>query len=300
MNRTEDLRVFALVAKTMSFTKAAQQLGASRSVISKRITQLEDRLGARLLNRTTRRLSLTEAGQTFFGHCADILTAVDEAESVIKEMHMRPSGLLKISAPVFLGQLLMPPLVEDMLKRYPDLSLDLQLEDEFVDVVGNGYDAVVRVGVLADSSLVARRLATTRLVACASPKYLQRHGVPSKPEDLLQHDCIMLTTPDSQFQLWRFHGPRGPLSIRVPTRFRSNNDFSLKEAVILGHGIAYIPTFMVNRDIQTGRLQTVLDRYCQEERGIYVLYPQQRKLPLKVKLFVDTVSKRIKELDLTL
>jgi DNA-binding transcriptional LysR family regulator len=245
-------------------------------------------------------LSLTEAGQTFFGHCADILTAVDEAESVIKEMHMRPSGLLKISAPVFLGQLLMPPLVEDMLKRYPDLSLDLQLEDEFVDVVGNGYDAVVRVGVLADSSLVARRLATTRLVACASPKYLQRHGVPSKPEDLLQHDCIMLTTPDSQFQLWRFHGPRGPLSIRVPTRFRSNNDFSLKEAVILGHGIAYIPTFMVNRDIQTGRLQTVLDRYCQEERGIYVLYPQQRKLPLKVKLFVDTVSKRIKELDLTL
>lgn len=299
MNRTEDLRVFALVAKTMSFTRAAKQLGASRSVISKRVTQLEDRLGARLLNRTTRRLSLTEAGQTFFSHCADILRAVDEAESMIKEMRMRPSGQLKVSAPVFLGQLLMRPLVEDMLAKYPDLSLDLQLEDEFVDVVGGGYDAVIRVGVLADSSLVARKLAATRLVVCASPTYLARRGVPKKPEDLLKHDCIMLTTADSQFQLWRLHGPKGPLNVRVPARFRSNNDFSLKEAVMLGQGIAYMPTFMVNRDIRAGRLQTVLDRYCREECGIYVLYPQRQRLPLKVKLFVDTVSKSIKELDLS-
>ena len=288
-----DMLIFARVAKTMSFTRAAQDLAVSRSVVSKHITQLEDRLGVRLLNRTTRRLSLTEAGDIFYGYCREVVTSVDDATAAIKAMQSQPSGELKISMSLILGQLLTPAMVQQLLACYPALSINLELTNDYVDLVGEGYDAAVRIGILSDSSLVARKVGSTKLIVCATPTYFGANGVPTSPDELSEHDCIILTTLGSGIPYWRFQGANGAVSVKVMSRMQTNSDAAIHKAVLAGHGIAYVPEFMVGVDIAAGRLQVILQDYCQQQRGIYVLYPNHKNLPLKVRAFVDFVSDNI-------
>ena len=293
VDNSTDMLIFARVVKTMSFTRAAQDLAVSRSVVSKRITQLENRLGVRLLNRTTRRLSLTEAGDIFYGYCRDVVTSVDDATAAVKAMQSQPSGELKISMSLILGQLLTPPIVQQLLACYPALSINLELTNDYVDLVGDGYDAAVRIGILSDSSLVARKVGGTRLIVCATPTYFGANGIPTSPEELSEHDCITLTTVGSGVPYWRFQGANGTISVRISSRMQTNSDAAIHEAVLAGHGVAYVPEFMVSADIAAGRLQVVLPDHTKQERGIYVLYPNQKNLPLKVRAFVDFVADNI-------
>lgn len=292
-DHASDLLMFAQLASDLSFTRTAKVLGVSRSVVSKRIARLEDRLGVRLVNRTTRRLSLTEAGRLLQRHCSDIAGAVEGAEAALRELRTLPQGELKVSAPVFLGQPLTRQVLPPLLAAYPDLRLNLELSDSFVDVVGGGYDAVIRIGVLADSSLVAHRIADTRLVLCAAPRYLARRGVPRHPGELTEHDCIALVTASGTVDAWRFDDGGRPFTVKVRSRLRTDNDVVIQEALRQGMGIAYVPSLMVREDVAAGRLQLLLAPFCRQDQGVYVLYPHRRHVPPKVRVFVDHVAERL-------
>lgn len=292
MDRFTLMETFVEVAETEGFSAAARELRKSKSAVSKYISALEEQLGARLLNRTTRRLHLTEEGKAYYQRCKRILADVSEAEEAVSQMQGTPRGTLKINAPMSFGYRHLAPAVADFLQTYPEIEVDMTMNDRFVDVIDEGYDLAVRIGRLGDSSLVARKLAPARMALCGSPAYFKKHGRPQTPEGLKEHHCLRYAYAPS-VDGWRFMGEDGvEKSIPVAGRFRVNNGDAMRELVLAGVGLAILPTFIIGPDLQTGALQTVLGDRLHPEPNIYAVYPENRHLSIKVRAFIDFLAAR--------
>lgn len=285
------MAVFAHVVEGGSFSAAARRLGMSRSAVSKAVAKLEKALGARLLNRSTRHLSVTEVGAAFAEHCTRVLAEALQAEQAVSSLHGQPRGVLKVAASVAFGTLHVAPALADLLDRFPDLDIDMTIGDRPVDLAEEGYDVVVRVARELPPHLVARRLAPVRRKLCATPGYFARYGVPHVPQDLSRHNCLDYTHSGEQ-GLWRFTGPQGEIAVPVSGRLRINDDEALSQAVLRGLGLALLPTFIIGRDIQAGRLRTVLSEYIPVEQHVYALYLPTRHLPAKIRAFIDFLLER--------
>ncbi len=291
MDRLDDMLAFIKVVDTKSFTAAADRLNLSKSVVSRRIGELENRLGARLLNRTTRKLSLTEVGQAYYERCSRILADLEEAEQAVADLHAAPRGRLRVNAPVSFGVRHLAPAVAEFLNRYPLIEVDLELNDRFVDLVDEGYDLAIRIGRLRDSSLIARRLAPARAVVCASPAYLERHGTPQTPEDLSNHRCLIYTNLPTP-EIWHFKVDGEVRGVRVSGPMRGNNGDLLRDAAIAGVGIVLSPTFLCGDALSSGALRAFLSDCMIAEASVNAVYPQNRHLSPKVRVFVDFLVQR--------
>jgi len=292
MDRVAAMRAFAAVAERGSFLAAARALGISRAMASRHVQDLEAHLGARLLDRTTRRVAPTEAGRVYHERCAAILAELAEADSAVGALQARPSGRLRVSAPVSFGTMHLAAAVADYMAAHLQVSIELALEDRMVDLVEEGHDLAIRVVRLAPSSLVARRLAPCRLVACAAPSYLRRAGAPRLPADLARHECLGYA-----YASWgdnrRFVGPGGEeVAVRVSGRLRANNGDALRAAALHGAGIALLPSFIVGRDLASGGLRRVLPRHEAPPIAIHAVRPQGRHLTAKVRSFIDFLVPR--------
>lgn len=291
MDKLTGMAIFARVVESRGFSAAARDLGMSKSSVSKHISWLEDRLGARLLNRTTRRLSLTDAGGVFYERCARMLAEAEEAELAVSRLHAEPRGTLKINAPMTFGLVHLAPALPEFLSRHRDLVIDITLNDRVIDLVDEGYDLAVRIGRLPDSSLIARKLAPSRRVVCGAPDYFNRHGRPMKPADLKDHNCLIYTYMAVADE-WRYRGPDGEGAVRISGSLRANNGEMLRASLLAGLGIAPMPTFIVGDDLRAGRLEAVLCEYEDASAGVYAVYPHSRHLSTKVRLFVDFLAER--------
>ena len=292
MEQLTAMLAFARVVETGSFSKAARDLGISKSAVSKQISRLEDRLGVRLLNRTTRRHSLTEAGTSFFEGCQRMLAEADSAEAAVSHLAAGPRGTLKVNAPMSFGIQHLGPALSDFLGAYPELSVDMVLNDRQVDLVEEGFDVGLRIGKLADSSLIARRLAPCRHMLCAAPSYLSSAPTPALPEDLRALSCLHYSYL-SDGQTWRFTGPEGTRKVTVSGRLRVNNGDLLKDAAVEGLGIALLPTFILGEDLRAGRLVQVLKDWKPViDIAVHAVYPASRNLSPKVRVFIDFLSER--------
>jgi DNA-binding transcriptional LysR family regulator len=291
MEDLERMAIFARVVEDKSFSAAARRLNMSKSLVSKQVTQLEKSVGARLLNRTTRALSLTDAGAVFYEHCARILEELEEAKLAVSRLHSEPRGLLRISAPVAFGRLHIATVLPEFLAAYPDLKIDMVTTDRFVDLAEEGYDVVIRIVDQPAPTLVARKLAPVNRKMVATPEYFQRYGVPRTPEDLEKHNCLTYTYFNPQ-DPWRLRGPGGDISVRAIGNMRVNDDDVLSQAVLGGLGLALLPTFIIGKELQAGRLQSVLSQYIPVERHIYAVYLANRHVSAKVRAFIDHLLKR--------
>lgn len=292
MEQLTAMLAFARVVETGSFSKAARDLGVSKSAVSKQISRLEDRLGVRLLNRTTRRHSLTEAGTSFYEGCQRMLAEADSAEAAVSHLASGPRGTLKVNAPMSFGVHHLGPALADFLVTYPELSVDMVLNDRLVDLVEEGFDVGLRIGKLADSSLIARRLAPCRHVLCAAPSYLSSRPAPVHPDDLKAHCCLHYSYL-SVGQTWRFTGPEGTRKVTVVGRLRINNGDLLKDAAVEGLGIALLPSFIIGEELRAGRLVPVMvDWRPSLDSAIHAVYPASRNLSPKVRVFIDFLSAR--------
>ncbi|NOT70312.1 MAG: LysR family transcriptional regulator [Hyphomicrobium sp.] len=279
-----DLDIFARVARTGNMSMAGREMGLSPAVVSKRISLLEDRLGARLFQRTTRQLTLTETGEGYFKRVVDILSLVEEAEDYVSRRNTKPRGTLKISAPTSFSRLHITPHLPAFLARYPDIEIDMQLTDNFVDIIREGFDLAVRIGELEDSSLVARKLAKESRVICASPKYLAAAGTPKTIEDLDAHNCLLAGAQD----MWRLDGPDGPIEVRVKGNIRSNSADFIRTALTQGLGLALRATWDIGAELERGELQIVLPEYTgSSKNGIFAVYPCREFMPSKVNTFIE-------------
>lgn len=290
MDRLTSMQVFVFVSETGSFAKAAEKLDLSRAMVTRHVMSLESRLGVRLLNRTTRRLSLTEAGAAYLERCQQVLEDMDEADAIVSRMSTAPRGRLRVNSAVSFGVRYLAPVIGEYLQHYPEVSIDLSLNDRVVDLVDEGYDLAIRIGDLPASNLVARRIAATHLVVCASPVYLARNGTPSVPSDLARHTCFdysYWTTPNQ----WPFTDAAGNTEIaRISGPFTTNNGDALCAAAVSGAGVIHEPSFIVGPDLDAGRLQAVLMNYDTRELGIYAVYASRRHLSPKVRTFVDFLA----------
>lgn len=286
------LAIFARVVETGSFSEAARRLGTSRSVVSKAVAKLERSLGARLLHRTTRHLSLTEIGQGVAEHCARMLEELDQLEARVGSFGAEPRGVLRVSASVAFGTLHVAPALAEFLAAHPDLKMALTITDRLVDLAAEGYDLAIRVTGEPPLPLVARKLAPVRRKLCATPEYFARHGVPLTPADLVRHNCLDYTRSGEQGR-WRFKGPEGEIEVPVSGSLQVDDDEALSQAVLGGLGVALLPTFIIGGDLQAGRLRAVLSEYIPVERQVYALYLPTRHLPAKVRVFIDFLVERI-------
>ncbi|MEK1892676.1 MAG: LysR family transcriptional regulator [Rhizobium sp.] len=287
MTNLGDLEIFAKVVSTGSMSLAGRALGFSPAVVSKRIKRLEDRLGTRLLQRTTRQISLTEAGQGFYDRVLGILSGIEEAEYYISGRSAQMQGTLKVTAPTSFGRTHVAPHLKSFMDMHPGLAIHLVLSDEFTDIVGEGFDLAIRIAELTDSSLVARRLAPVRRLLCASPDYLAANGTPQTIEDLKQHRCLPAHNNDA----WRLEGPEGLLSLRPEGMLVTNSSEVVREAVISGLGIALRSTWDISRELKDGRLVHILTGYEGSRNvALSAVYPSRQFLPAKVRLFIDYLA----------
>lgn len=284
-DKFEDLRTFVAVVQARGFAQAAKRLGIAKSAISRRITDLEDRLGTRLLNRTTRQLSATAAGVELYQRGVRLLADFQEAEDAVSTGSTEPTGRLRISAPVSFG-LCLGQIIPEFMRRFPRLEVELELEDRLIDLVAAGFDLAVRISRLKDSSLIARKIAPIRHVICASPDYLQRRGRPKRPDDLREHATLRYSYAD---EYWEFAGSD---ALSPPSTFRCNNGDTLREAAIAGGGLAYLPTFIVHEAVADGRLEVCLSGFEREPIALYAVYPTTRHLSAKIRVFIDFLVER--------
>ncbi|WP_346825487.1 LysR family transcriptional regulator [Serratia inhibens] len=278
--------LFVAVVECGSFSAAGQRLGITKSAVSKRIAQLEGSLGVQLLHRTTRRLSLTEAGEQYFGYARNACAVVQEGEDAITRLQGQPQGILRLSVPMVFGRLHIAPLIPVFLAACPEVEINMMMDDKLVDLVEGGYDLAIRIGRLADSSLIARRIAPCYSVLCAAPAYLARSGTPKDLTQLAQHNCLFYSYYRAGSE-WQFQGPEGGVRFQPRGNYQVNNSEALREALIAGLGICQMPTFIVGDDLAQGRLVEVLPDYRLPEHAIYVVYPERKHVPAKVMAFVD-------------
>lgn len=286
MDKFLEMRTFAAVVDAGSFVGAADALALSKPAVSRHVNELEARLGVRLLQRTTRRLSLTGEGEVFHARCKELLAQVDEAEAEVSSKSGEATGLLKLSVPVSFGERHLAPLWPVFMAQHPRVSLEVSLSDRTVDLVEEGFDLAVRIGLLQASSLVSRPLARSRLVLCASPAYLARHGTPQHPRELAQHQVLtytLLSTGDH----WRFNGAEGEVVVNVNPRFRSNSGETCRSGALAGQGVILQPAFLVGPDIAAGTLVELMPQYRSVEFGIYAVYPTRKHVAPKVRRLID-------------
>ncbi len=290
MDRLAAIEAFVAVAEAGSFTAAAAKLRATKSAVSRLVTQLEAQLGARLLHRTTRSLTLTEAGATYFQRGVQILQDLQEADSAVNQLQAAPRGRLRISAPMSFGFLHLAPALPDFLQRFPELTIDLSMNDRLVDLVEEGFDLAVRIASMEDSSLIAKKLAPIRRAVCASPDYFRRRPVPVTPADLERHNCLCYSNAPKN---WRFIDKnRKAWSVEVKGRLTANNGDALRAAALKGAGVINLPTFIIGPDIREGGLVAVLEEFTPDDLALYAIYPHAGHLSPKVRVFVDFLAAR--------
>ena len=283
--------IFAEVVNEQSFSGASRKLGVSRSSISKAVAKLEQALGASLLNRSTRHLSLTEVGTAFFEYCMRISEEADEAQEMIDSLNAQPRGVLKVAVSVAFGTLHIAPAIGEFMRRYPELKIDMTVTDRIIDLAEEGYDVIITVTHDLPQALVARRLAPIRRKLCATPDYFEEFGTPLLPQDLVSHNCLDYIHSGDR-GLWRFNGPGGEVSVPVSGRLRINDDEALSQVVLGGFGMALLPTFIIGKDIQAKRLKSVLSEYIPVYQHVYALYLPKRNLPLKIRVLIDFLIER--------
>lgn len=294
MDRLVAMETFVQVAERGGFTPAAEVLGLSRAMVSKHVQDLEEHLGARLFNRTTRRVSLTEAGRIYLERTTQLLAELAETEEAVGALHTTPRGLLRINAPMSFGALHLGGAVADFMEQHQEVTIELTLNDRVVDLVEEGYDLAVRIATLNDSSLIARRLAPSRMVVCASPGYLARYGRPVVPGDLTAHNCLEYSYGPNRGE-WRFETPDGTEIVRVSGRIRANNGDALRAAALCGAGVVLMPSFICGGDLAEGRLVPLLCDRRVPDAAIYAVYPPGRHLSAKVRSFIDFLVPRFGE-----
>lgn len=294
LTETSELRVLHCVVKHSSYAKAAEELGLSPSGVSRVISRLEERLGVRLLQRTTRKLALTEVGAAFVGRTSQVLLDLADAEAEVQETALTPRGKLRVTAPVVFGQLHLAPLLGELLEHYPELSIELSLMDRFVDLIEEGVDLAIRIGKLSDSRLIARRLCRNQRVLVASPGYVELYGLPAHPKELCDHECVLFGG-FARPREWRLQGPEGTLMVNVSGRVESNNVEVLTAAARRGLGITLGATLSVGPALSCGDLVRVLCDWQFEPTAVYAVYPSARQLSTKVRATVDFLSNKLQD-----
>jgi len=289
MDQITAMRVFVAVIDEEGFAAAAARVGMSRAMVSKHVMDLETHLDARLMNRTTRRQSLTGVGRTYYERAKRILSALQEADAEAAQESLCPSGRLRVNAPMSFGVLHVAPHLKSYLDRYPDVQVDLTLNDRVVDLVDEGYDLAIRIGTLADSSLIARRIATSRLIACAAPAYLDARGTPRHPAELEAHSCLAYSnagTPDR----WDFRAGGETLSARLRPRLFCNNGDALLAAAVSGLGIIVQPDFIVAAALAEARLRRIMPDFDAGALGVFAIHPSSRLVSARVRTFIDHLA----------
>lgn len=296
MDRIQSMEVFAKVAQAGSLSAAAGQLGLSKSTVSKHISALEERLGVLLLNRTTRRLSLTELGMAYRDHALRILAEIEETELLIHEHTVEPKGKLRVNAPMSFGILHLAPLLPGFMAAHPRIEMELTLDDRRVDLIEEGYDVAVRIGQLGDSNLIARRLASVHFVCAAAERYLARHRPVQEPEDLASHNCLRYSL-NRQPGEWRFERQGEARAVKVTGTLTANNGDALREAAVGGLGVIYQPAFIIGADLNAGRLIPLLGEWRTPLIDIHAVFPEQRRLQPKLRRFVDYLAEALRRPD---
>jgi DNA-binding transcriptional LysR family regulator len=283
------MQVFVKVVESGSFAGAAAKLGATPSMVTKHVSRLESHLGVRLFNRTTRRVSPTEAGGAYYERCVALLGDLDETEAIVGRHGAEPHGLLRVTAPSEFAGLHLGKPVAAFMRRYPGITVDLSCSNRIVDLVEEGFDAAVRAAPRLEGNFVARRIAASRLVACAAPAYLRSHGTPRAPADLAEHACVCFSEPAPMLELrYAFRGKTG--TVRLRDRLRTNQSMVLLEATLQGHGVCLMPTFLAGPALKARRLRRVLPEADFGSIGLHVVYPHRKFLLAKVRAFVDFVA----------
>ena len=285
-----ELSLFVLVVEAKSFNKAATIADMSTPALSKRISKLEADLGVQLLYRTTRRLSLTEAGENLYLRAKDINKQVNEAIGEVSGFSSKVGGHIRISVPTISGELFLAEIIAEFCQRHPEISVDVRLENEFVDLVKGGIDLAIRTGVLEDSSLIAKSLLTSHWVVCCAPSYIEQHGEPQHSEELRAHNCLAYTYQRQGGYEWRFSQKKEQFNVKISGSFATNNAQALRKAALAGYGIAYVPRCSVYEDIQKGNLKVILTDYQPRSLGVYAVYPYTRHLPNKIKLLIEHIK----------
>jgi len=286
MDKVMSMRVFSAVAKNSSFSNAAKKLSISKAMASKHVQNLENSLGVRLFNRTTRKLNLTDVGNAYYEKVDSILSDIDETELAISRLNSEPKGKLKILSPPSFGAFHLSRALSVYLRKYPDVTTEIELSNRMPDLVEDGIDLAFRVGELEDSSFVARKIASARRVVCASPYYLKQNGTPQTPDELSKHNC-MIYAPRTAFNEWEFIKNREQLKIKVSGDIQCNDGDALRIAAIQGCGIAQLPTYIVGLDIQSGRLNAILEEYEPENLPVYAIYNHRKYLSAKIQTFIE-------------
>ncbi|WP_422041607.1 LysR family transcriptional regulator [Roseibium sp.] len=286
MDAITRMRCFIQVVDSNGFSAAAREMGRSKALVSKYVGELEDELGVRLLNRTTRQVSLTEVGEAYYKEAAEILQRIDDLQASVQSSHQEVRGRLRVSAPRSMGDDMLNKPMMQFLAQYPDIRLDLRLEDRFVDLVEEGFDVAIRVTQLEDSSLIARKIAPFRTVVCATAAVVKTHGAPGVPADLTTRPCIIDTNYRYK-QNWAFQSDGERLSVTVNGPLEVNSATAAREAALADLGFLRTPLFFVAKDVRDGDLVVVLEEYEEPQRGIYAVYPHRRHLSAKVRAFVD-------------
>jgi DNA-binding transcriptional LysR family regulator len=286
MDTLDLMRTYLAVVDTDSFTGAGRKLGKSKALVSKHVSELEQRLGARLMHRTTRSIGITEIGRAYYERAQQIVSDFDNLEESIRSEAGTPRGLLKLTAPQTLGEMAVMGMATAFRRKYPSVELDILLTDRAVDLVSEGFDVALRVATMTDSSLIARKLCDMRVRLCASPAYLKRNGTPKAPEDLLQHHCIVDTNIRWR-EAWRFERDGKPLVVKVRPAFSVNSASAVRDALTSGIGIGFCPEFAVAKDVKAGRLVPLFDNLIGTTYGVYLIYPHRNHLSAKVRAFLD-------------
>ena len=284
-----DIVVFTKVVETKSFTGAADALGLPKSTVSRKLAQLEERLGVRLVQRTTRKLALTEIGEAYYERCARIVADVNSAEQLVTDMQATPRGRLRVTSSVDFATRWFGPIISAFLEQHPDINVELEATDKVVDMIEDGFDLAVRFGQMPESTLIARRLCTVTLIACATPEYLAKRGSPQHIEELDEHDHVLFT-PGSRNQTWTLVHGDATYEFGRPARFASNNFGAVMYATLASTGIALISDFMIGDELAKGKLVRVLPEWSTRPTEVHAVYPAREKLPPRLSLFIDHLA----------
>ena len=282
MANWEGVSEFVAVAESSSFTLAAKKLSTSVAQVSRRVAALEDRLAVKLLNRTTRKVTLTEAGMLYFQQCKHLVDGLEQAELAVTQMQTTPKGLVRVTAPVTYGEMHLAPLINQFLEQYPQVDVELVLTNQKLDLIESGVDLAIRLGRLEDSTLLARRLSTRQSYVCASRSYLAQYGEPHTLSELSKHQCLV-----GSVDVWRFKDQQQSRSIRISGRLKCNSGFALRDAAKRGLGLIQLPDYYIQQDLESGELIEVLAQYRDDKEGIWALFPSSVRLSPKVRLLVD-------------
>ena len=294
MSLLENIRSYVRVVELGGLSAAGRHLRLSPAVISHRLQQLEEQLGVRLLNRTTRQVQVTQQGEVFYQGCLEVLAALERAETAVSEAGASPKGTLRVTAPLGLARRWLAPLITEFRAQYPHVEVRLRLSDHLLDLVKEGVDVAVRVAVLRDSSFVMHKVADCRRILCAAPAYLQRHGVPRLPDELFRHNCLLLRFPGSQQFAWTLQSQEGPVKLAVSGRLDADDGDVLTGWALAGEGIVLKPAFEIAGELRSGALVPVLEDFPPEPATLAVLYPSRQLLAAKVRAFVDFTVPRLR------